>query len=301
MFSSDLKEKLVIKLKDVTKGNSLAIRYLSNDFRRIQRLNVPFIVDNDKLLYSLANELADSVEKEGGGYNRSVRHANSLIYGAMTRFENKVFIPKEKIEWLMGRVSESFIGWYYIRLNCRDEYEQMLLPDYPCNKDDSFSILRDFLYFTHIDYNECLRLIENVEVVCSNYNNWTDAFSWVKKDKQLCEEWLWNYLMSFPQLDLIVPTVYSDRIKVVNAAFFCWDAHQDTKILLIKKIKGAWSQKKYRDKNGSKKLINVYINSDAKKKLDYLAGGNGYSIASVLERLIDEEYRVSKDGKYLLE
>ncbi|RQG02585.1 hypothetical protein IPC234_27300 [Pseudomonas aeruginosa] len=59
--------------------------------------------------------------------------------------------------------------------------------------------------------------------------------------------------------------------------------------LLIRKMKDAWRQKAYRDRQDSKKPCTLVLSIEAKEMLDQLAELNGMSISQTVEKLIRRE------------
>lgn len=93
-----------------------------------------------------------------------------------------------------------------------------------------------------------------------------------RETPRTCEEKHWSTITAFDLID--------DKYK---------------KELIIQKIKRAWSQKKYKEKDNAKKPYSISMTPDTKKKLDKIADFVDGKICDAISRIIDEEFERQKD------
>ncbi|MGR5151292.1 hypothetical protein [Photobacterium swingsii] len=89
---------------------------------------------------------------------------------------------------------------------------------------------------------------------------------------------------------LFKPTFDKDNYWCAIAIFDLIDDIRDKELLLIK-MRKAWTQKKYRSKENSKKAQTISMSPDTKRKLDEIVAQTDGKICDTIERLINEEYK----------
>lgn len=116
------------------------------------------------------------------------------------------------------------------------------------------------------------------------------AYDWFKKKDEVerCEFfWDWlvkNYVaLSFGQPKFKIyqdVLVYFDNSPVLNS----------DKLLMLERVKKAWSQKQYRQNLEGKRQCNLILSEKAVKLLDHLSGKHGLTRSQIVELLIRDEH-----------
>lgn len=120
-------------------------------------------------------------------------------------------------------------------------------------------------------------------------------FSWLKQDNEEQIRWAWEYLckpslVNKPYSNNFNPTGYREMYLMIYAAFDLWDVPPDSKRLFIGDFNKAWQQKKHRDNRQGKKVCNLVLREDVKKKLDDMAAARNMKLNQFVETLIENEY-----------
>jgi len=121
-----------------------------------------------------------------------------------------------------------------------------------------------------------------------------DVVKWVDKSNQ---SWAWHYIY-----DDNDPVWYFDNGQSTDlqdgivTTFDLLYEIPDSRQLLLKNMKSAWSQKAYRDKNNGKKAVSVVLPEDIIKMLDGICVKTDRRKNEVITRLIREEYDKQKNS-----
>ena len=123
-------------------------------------------------------------------------------------------------------------------------------------------------------------------------------FRWLKpKDTKQCE-WAFDYLQKREILQESYPVGSKSLLfDAVVASFDYWDASYEAKKLLIKDMKAAWSTKKTRDNQPSKKPYSFIMSKKIAKMLDNLSIDSELSKSDIVEKLITKAHSDLQDNR----
>ena len=138
------------------------------------------------------------------------------------------------------------------------------------------------------------KIINELERKWITYSEKKDVDKWINKENQA---WAWNYIYANSN-----PVWFYDNGQFNNlqdgivTTFDLLNEIPDSRQLLLKNMKSAWSQKAYRDKNNGKKAVSIVLSEDIIKKLDFICENTDRRKNEVVTRLIREEYEKIKEG-----
>ncbi|MBO2694654.1 hypothetical protein [Shewanella algae] len=122
---------------------------------------------------------------------------------------------------------------------------------------------------------------------------------WLNQKNQEQVDWAWEYMQEaakkvYPK----IPTHWTPASDIERywalLAMYDLIEENDTKELHSFKIKRAWSQKKYRDKQGDKKPYSIGMTAKTKQQLDELTEHYDTKITNLIERLIKDAHKQLK-------
>ncbi|VXA80188.1 MULTISPECIES: hypothetical protein [Aeromonas] len=127
-----------------------------------------------------------------------------------------------------------------------------------------------------------------------------DAKLWMDK----CDDkWAWSYLFENIKTGSNRPPIWfinkdnSSTIKdCIITLFDLLNEIPTARELMLRKMKSAWSQKSFRDKNNGKKSVSVVLPEKTISMLDEICIKNDRRKNEVIIRLIQEEYEQIKKG-----
>ncbi|QJT18058.1 hypothetical protein E5E96_12670 [Aeromonas sp. 1805] len=121
-----------------------------------------------------------------------------------------------------------------------------------------------------------------------------DVVQWADSNNK---EWAWNYLYKGSNPMWFVENGHpKNHLNGIITTFDLLNDSEDRRELLLAKMKSAWSQKAYRDKNNGKKSVSIVLSEDIIKKLDFICQNTDRRKNEVVTRLIREEYEQIKKG-----
>ncbi|MBQ4673632.1 hypothetical protein [Aeromonas dhakensis] len=121
-----------------------------------------------------------------------------------------------------------------------------------------------------------------------------DVVQWADSNNK---EWAWNYLYKGSNPIWFVENGHpKNHINGIITTFDLLNDSEDRRELFLAKMKSAWSQKAYRDKNNGKKAVSIVLSEDIIKKLDFVCENTDRRKNEVVTRLIREEYEKMKKG-----
>ncbi|ETX12285.1 hypothetical protein MUS1_01375 [Marinomonas ushuaiensis DSM 15871] len=117
--------------------------------------------------------------------------------------------------------------------------------------------------------------------------------NWLEENNPVHWAWAWSYLQNITQRPLEpawIPVNDAEKKAVVIATIDLSD-NVDRKVIIIDKMKKAWSQKKFREKSSGRKPYSISMTLNTKQKLNALAEENGMKINEMIEYLIRNEFK----------
>lgn len=181
------------------------------------------------------------------------------------------------------------------------EFEQhlyigLMLESLPKNNKEKKDCFIAFIDLLNLEPHDKKELLNKIKLKWVRGSEKRDVVNWVSKDNQ---SWAWNYLHDNKNPVWFIDTNLSTSLQdgIITTFDLLMDV-PDTRELLFKKMKLAWSQKTYRDKDNGKKSVNIVLSEDIIKKLDSICVMTDRRKNEVMTRLIREEYdKVKKSGQ----
>lgn len=281
-------------LIDVTgKKNELFLRYVYRESLRREGLPFNLMVDLDDISAYLARSFTPTYSQYSS--EQKSKLIADFFYQHEEGYNSFSISSSDDLLWLEGKNKdrERLIVWFYCRAFRRGIiYERLDLPQNPVGENEIYVISKEFVAFAFNNSRRRNEFLSNLRGVCSESVAFKKPFSWIKPDDDDGVSWLWDYLMKKDIFSRwISPSIYSDRLKLLTAAFLVWGGHPDSKKLLLKEIKAAWYQKSFRDKNKDNGRINTYVGKEARSALDEMLEGDDVDLNVFLKGLIMSEYK----------
>ncbi|WP_274020759.1 hypothetical protein [Vibrio parahaemolyticus] len=125
---------------------------------------------------------------------------------------------------------------------------------------------------------------------------------WLNKNDQIQILWVLEYLNDKIELGYVSVwnTTNTNDHYLSIIWFFCINflVNPDGSELIIRKMKSAWSQKKFRDKNSDYKPYSISMNKETKKQLTWLVKQEEKNIQQVIQKIINDAYTRKKNKIY---
>ncbi|WP_439826041.1 hypothetical protein [Aeromonas caviae] len=129
-----------------------------------------------------------------------------------------------------------------------------------------------------------------------------DVKTWIEN----CDgKWAWSYLFENPKIGNNNPPIWfinrdnsSATKDCIVTLFDLLNEVPPARELTLRKMKSAWSQKSFRDKNNGKKSVSVVLPEKIISMLDEICMKTDRRKNEVIIRLIQEEYEKFKKGGY---
>ncbi|OVZ94957.1 hypothetical protein CBW54_00670 [Yersinia kristensenii] len=246
----------------------------------------------------------DKIENELNRRFHDIYSYNSFVRKMKSAYIRTI-IPDDNFSWLQDEEA-CYFAWITLLTNRfhfipsilaefepsnQAEMQLYVLNSMPINKEVKISQIISFFDEWDKEYEEKLACIQTLQ------NKWlklrstfVNPFKWVNTEQHDKCERVYKTLMArinmkrFPSHPTY--THLRQLIPFMNAIFYAWDAHEDTKRLVLDKMRQANRQNNYRDSIIGKKVINTYVKKEIKEMLDTLAKDNNRKINEELEALI---------------
>ncbi|EHH2481653.1 hypothetical protein ACCH75_003167 [Vibrio parahaemolyticus] len=157
------------------------------------------------------------------------------------------------------------------------------------NCEESISSQREFIKLLQSLYSHTILIDQNKKLIkWLNKNNqiqilWT--LDYLGEKITLNEEFLWNTTNTHDH--------YLSIVLFFNINFLI-DPNESE--LILRKMKAAWSQKKFRDKSEGSKPYSVSMSKKTKERLTWLVEEDNSNIQQVIKNLIDDAYLNKKNS-----
>lgn len=182
--------------------------------------------------------------------------------------------------------------YYTLGNNCI--YETLSLESLP--KDSKTKKQTTIEFFDLLDTSSEIKcnIVNALKIKWMRVSENNDVVRWATTNNQL---WAWNYLyQSKNPLWFIENDNPNNYLDGLITTFDLLNDAEDKRALLLSKMKSAWSQKSYRDKNNGKKAVSIVLSEDIIKKLDFICENTDRRKNEVVTRLIREEHDKIKKG-----
>lgn len=185
------------------------------------------------------------------------------------------------------------------------EEPDVLLPDRVCNQLKIILSGQLSTYGSNIeqrrnDLINCIQqsysnLNEKIEVIKFLNELWGESLGrkidldWIDKKNTHDCKWCYDYMINSNIITESFKPMEQDYFWALAAAIDIASDANDLELLIIK-MKKAFSQRKYREKNHELKTYSIGMNQSTKKKLDELVKSKKMRIHEVIEDLINNEH-----------
>ncbi|QRV22439.1 hypothetical protein [Marinomonas foliarum] len=147
-------------------------------------------------------------------------------------------------------------------------------------------------YDGEADHKQQQDILEALKVKWQEIQTNNTLINWLEENNPAQWHWAWSYLQNITQRPLEqawIPTSDTEKKAAVIATIDLSD-NVDRKVLIIDKMKKAWSQKKFREKSSGKKPYSISMTLNTKQKLNALAEDRNMKINEMIEYLVRSEY-----------
>ncbi|WP_323968036.1 hypothetical protein [Aeromonas veronii] len=173
-------------------------------------------------------------------------------------------------------------------------YESMNIELLPKDNKTRKDNIIDFFDLINIYALQKKELLAQLKLKWIHSTEKNDIFNWANKNNQ---QWAWSYLFKDSNPIWFINDNQPDNyLNGIITTFDLLNDDPDKRELIISKMKSAWSQKAYRDKNNGKKAVSIVLSEDIIKKLDFVCENTDRRKNEVVTRLIREEYDKIKKG-----
>lgn len=180
-------------------------------------------------------------------------------------------------------------------LHDRTLYQNLQFDTSPPNSESKKNIIINYFNFLCDTKQHKERILEKIKSKWSECSKRMDVKSWLDINNN--ELWTWNYLhKGINPSWFVVHDKKTDHVNGVITTFDLLNDIPDTRELLLTRMRLAWSQKAYRDKNNGKKTVSIVLSEDIINKLDFICGNTDRRKNEVVTRLIRDEYDKVKKG-----
>lgn len=147
-------------------------------------------------------------------------------------------------------------------------YESMNIESLPKDNKTRKENIIDFFDLININALHKNKLLAQLKLKWMHSTEKNNIFNWANKNNQ---QWAWNYLFKDSHPIWFINSNQPDNyLNGIITTFDLLNDDPDKKELLISKMKSAWPQKVYRDKNNGKKAVSIVLSEDIIKKLDFI-------------------------------
>lgn len=147
-------------------------------------------------------------------------------------------------------------------------YESMNIESLPKDNKTRKENIIEFFDLININALHKNKLLAQLKLKWMHSTEKNNIFNWANKNNQ---QWAWNYLFKDSHPIWFINNNQPDNyLNGIITTFDLLNDDPDKKELLISKMKSAWSQKVYRDKNNGKKAVSIVLSEDIIKKLDFI-------------------------------
>lgn len=180
-------------------------------------------------------------------------------------------------------------------LRDRTLYQNLQFDTSPPNSESKKNIIINYFNFLCDTKQHKERILEKIKSKWSECSKRIDVKSWLDINNN--ELWAWDYLhKGISPSWFVVHDKKTDHVNGVITTFDLLNDIPDTRELLLTRMRSAWSQKAYRDKNNGKKTVSIVLSEDIINKLDFICGNTDRRKNEVVTRLIRDEYDKVKKG-----
>ncbi|MBO0398476.1 hypothetical protein J1F21_09185 [Aeromonas veronii] len=201
-------------------------------------------------------------------------------------FKNILETPSLNRSDILNTKALSLGGQYF--------YEDMNIESLPKDNKTRKENIIEFFDLINIYALQKKELLAQLKLKWMHSTEKNDIFNWANKNNQ---QWAWNYLFKDSHPIWFINNSQPDNyLNGIITTFDLLNDDPDKRELLISKMKSAWSQKAYRDKNNGKKAVSIVLSEDIIQKLDFVCENTDRRKNEVVTRLIREEYDKIKKG-----
>jgi len=161
------------------------------------------------------------------------------------------------------------------------------------NTDERLTDILNAFYGGEADAQQQEDILDHLKVKWHEIRLNETIVHWLEENNPKHWSWAWSYLQNITQRPLEpawIPVNDAEKKAAVIATIDLSD-NVDRKVLVIDKMKKAWSQKKFREKSSGRKPYSISMTLNTKQKLNALAEENGMKINEMVEYLIRNEFK----------
>lgn len=219
------------------------------------------------------------------------RNNKNLVAEVISKRVN-VFAPIDRFLWING--DERQYNWIVKQLSS-GTLDFYAFSDFPSVKyiDPRLNLFeRIVLMFDAADMpmSAKISMLERLYFGWNNHINRDICYDWFRRKEEVerCS-FFWEWLRKDNSWFANGLAPIKNHQEVI-LFFEKSNINEDKKLLMIERVKKAWSQKKYREDRQEKKQCNLLLSINTLKLLDSLSMKHGIPRAAIVELLIHDEY-----------
>ncbi|QEW05862.1 hypothetical protein [Nitrincola iocasae] len=228
-------------------------------------------------------------------------------------------LPQKELSWLQDNERACFWFWGVIskshffaspdhpttqpfrgqQVSVTTPYKNLKLKSSPASSNERFEEIIKFFDRVGQPMEWQRLLIDELKKRWAYIYNARNPFSWLKQDDAEQCAWAWDYIShrntpvrydNSPATSEFSPVNLKEKYLSIYAVYDCWETQPDSKKLFCHNFNKAWHQKKLRDSRQGKKVCNLVLREDVKRKLDQMAHDQNMTLNRMVESLIENEY-----------
>lgn len=282
--------------------------------------NVNSIHDNSDTFLKKVNDFASSLLTKTplGLDSIGQKPPDDFIKSLISEVESDL-IPISSFDWLKDDRACYYTwlniqGYFNTYLNSNTifyPYEDMGLPTITSNAKERFEYIVTYFDLWPTSKNA---KIECLEYIKTNFKNTLELHPFKglnKKDIEQCQ-WYYDYMTDYYKKNLqptdrnkvnilalnIKPISDEEIYHLIYALYDTWPSLLGDRKTFKEKLKKAYSQRKFREKNKNKKPLNTYLTKETKDKLEKLrAHYNNKTLHDTLDVIIRQAYEQTIKNK----
>jgi len=162
----------------------------------------------------------------------------------------------------------------------------------PKNEREYRASLKNFFQLLELPRRVKLNWMNSFRNVEARIHPFEKSFNWLSPKNNSQIDWALDYIQKIFNLPAPYPCFDGEeKLIIICYLFDSWTIDDSTKQLFLIKMRKAWSVKKFRDKNKSKKSFNFLLDTSLEKQLNDLASRTGLSKNKIIEQCVRNAHK----------
>jgi len=222
---------------------------------------------------------------------------NFVKVSELQRQSEQYLVQDKELSWIDSK-NVRLMRWLAYRWSNLDSKSEWLF-DLWIKKQEG-KVIPTFIYDDYLITNFDLwitPITQKIALLEETKKQWSDLLqmdkelAWIDPTDKKQVQWAWEYLKMHSNQNLnYSPTSTEETYSYILTVFDVWQGHPAERKEAIRKIRGAWTQKKYRQNLNGKKPSTYVLSTEAKSNLKKLAEARNINMNQMLEYIINKEF-----------